>query len=268
MARAGQEVWEAGDAYEHYVGRWSRLVARDFVGWLGDTPGLDWVDLGCGTGALSATILEHCAPKTLTGIDPSAGFVATARSRIADPRARFEQGDGQALPLQSGAFDRAVSGLVLNFVADPGAMLREMRRVQRPGGTVALYVWDYAGEMQLMRRFWDAAAALDPAAGGLDEGTRFPICQPEALATLFGETGLEAVATRPIDVATVFEDFDDYWTPFLGGQGPAPGYVMSLGNDRRAALREQLRTTLPAEADGRIPLVARAWAARGTVPAA
>jgi len=267
MARDAQEVWQAGDAYERYVGRWSRLVARDFLGWLDHTPGLRWVDVGCGTGALSATILEHCAPAALAGIDPSEGFVATARTRIADPRARFEQGDGQALPLPSGAFDRAVSGLVLNFVADPGAMLREMRRVLRPGGTVALYVWDYAGAMQLMRRFWDAAAALDPAAGALDEGTRFPICQPEALAALFREAGLEAVVTRPIDVSTVFESFDDYWTPFLGGQGPAPGYVMGLTDDRRAALRERLRTTLPAEAGGRIPLVARAWAARGTVPA-
>jgi ubiquinone/menaquinone biosynthesis C-methylase UbiE len=263
----GGVVWEVGDAYEQYVGRWSRLVARDFLGWLDRAAGLRWLDVGCGTGALSATILERCAPAELTAIDPSAGFLATARARIADARARFEQGDGQALPLPGGALDVAVSGLVLNFVADPGAMLREMRRVLRPGSPVALYVWDYAGEMQLMRYFWDTAVALDPAARELAEGARFPICQPEVLATLFRDAGLEAVATRPIDVPTVFRDFDDYWSPFLGGQGPAPGYCMSLPEDRRAALRERLRAALPAEADGRIALIARAWAARGTVPA-
>jgi SAM-dependent methyltransferase len=259
-------VWEVGDAYEQDVGRWSRLVARDCLGWLDRPAGLRWLDVGCGTGAVSTAIIERYAPAELTGIDPSAGFIATASARIVDARARFEQGDGQALPLADGAVDVAVSGLVLNFVADPSAMAREMRRVVRPGGTVALYVWDYAGEMHLMRYFWEAAVALDPAARELAEATRFPICRPEPLTTLLREVGVEAVATRPIDVATVFESFDDYWSPFLGGQGPAPGYAMSLTDDRRAALRERLRSTLPAEPDGRIPLIARAWAARGTVP--
>jgi SAM-dependent methyltransferase len=263
---AGREVWEAGDAYEQYVGRWSSLVARDFLGWLDQTAGLRWLDVGCGTGALSAAIVEGCAPTALTGVDSSPGFIATARARIADSRVRFEQGDGQALPLEGGAFDVAVSGLVLNFVTDPGAMLREMRRVLRPGGTVALYVWDYAGEMQLMRRFWDAAVALDPAARELSEGLRFPICRPDALVVLVRGAGLESVTTTPIVVPTVFRDFEDYWMPFLGGQGPAPGYCMRLPDDRREALRERLRAVLPADADGRIALSARAWAVRGTVP--
>jgi hypothetical protein len=129
---------------------------------------------------------------------------------------------------------------------------------------VALYVWDYAGEMQLMRHFWDAAVALDPTAADKDEGRRFPICEPEALARLFDAAGLRAVATRAIDVPTVFSTFDDYWTPFLSGQGPAPGYAMSLTEERRAALRERIRATLPIAADGSIPLRARAWAVRGT----
>lgn len=263
---AGKEAWEKGDPYEQYVGRWSRLVARDFLDWLDPAAGQSWLDVGCGTGALSAAIIGRCSPTLLTGIDPSAGFLATARARIADPRAHFEQGDGQALPLARGALDVAVSGLVLNFVGNPGAMLGEMRRVLRPGGTVALYVWDYAGKMQLMRHFWDAAAALDPAARELDEGVRFPICRPDALAALFRDAGLETIATAPIDVPTVFRDFEDYWTPFLGGQGPAPGYCMSLPDERRLALRERLRAALPVGADGRITLSARAFAVRGTVP--
>jgi hypothetical protein len=155
---------------------------------------------------------------------------------------------------------------MLNFVASSERALAEMARVVRPGGTVGLYVWDYAGEMQLMRRFWDAAAALDAQAQALDEGIRFPICQPEPLDRLFRVAGLADVAVRPIDVPTVFRDFDDYWSPFLGAQGPAPAYAMALDEERRTALRDRIRTDLPIEDDGSIHLMARAWAARGTRP--
>jgi ubiquinone/menaquinone biosynthesis C-methylase UbiE len=148
----GGVVWEVGDAYEQYVGRWSRLVARDFLGWLDRAAGLRWLDVGCGTGALSASLLAAAAPAAVTGIDPSAGFLELARSQLGDPRVRFEQGDAQALPLVDGAVDAAVSGLVLNFVPDPARAVAEMRRAVRPGGTVALYVWDYAG-VAVHRRF-------------------------------------------------------------------------------------------------------------------
>jgi hypothetical protein len=140
-----------------------------------------------------------------------------------------------------------------------------MARAVRREGIVAAYVWDYAGEMQLMRRFWDAAVALDPAALDKDEGWRFPVCRPEPLAALFEGAGLAAVEHRAIDVPTVFRDFDDYWQPFLGGQGPAPAYCTALPEDRRDALREQLRATLPTAPDGSIPLTARAWAVKGRV---
>jgi SAM-dependent methyltransferase len=264
----GGEVWAAGDAYERYVGRWSRLAAERFLEWLQVPAGQSWLDVGCGTGALSATILQRAGPAKVTGLDASDGFLAQARERLQDSRVAFERGDAQTLPYDNGQFDVAVSGLVLNFVPEPARMVAEMRRVVCPGGTVGLYVWDYAGKMELMRCFWDAAAALDAAACELDEGRRFPICMPEPLAAVLRDAGLAAVATRPLEVPTTFADFDDYWSPFLGGQGPAPGYCVSLPDSRRAALRERLRATLPAGPDGRIALLARAWAVRGMVAAA
>jgi SAM-dependent methyltransferase len=257
------EVWASGDAYEPYVGRWSRLVAREFLAWLAVPPGQRWLDVGCGTGALSRAILEVAAPSEVVGVDPAEGFLVYARAYTTDSRARFEVGNALGLPYETGTFDAVVSGLVLNFVSPPPSAVAEMARVVRPGGQVAVYLWDYAGEMQMMRHFWDAAVALDPEAAQLDEGRRFPICQPEPLAELFRSAGLRTVEVCPFDVPTRFRDFDDYWTPFLGGQGPAPGYTLSLSEERRAALRERLRTSLPMEPDGSIHLIARAWAARG-----
>jgi SAM-dependent methyltransferase len=222
------DAWDSGSAYEPYVGRWSRLVAREFLGWLAVPPGGCWLDVGCGTGALAETILALAAPSEVVGIDPSSAFVAFARDRVNDPRVRFDVGDAQALQATSATFDEVVAGLVLNFVPEPDRAVSEMARVARPGGAVAAYVWDYAEGMQMMRHFWDAAGALDPRARELDEGLRFTLCKPEPLTDLFQTIGLEKVEVRALDVPTVFRDFDDYWSPFLGGQAPAPGYAMSL----------------------------------------
>jgi SAM-dependent methyltransferase len=258
------EVWENAESLERYVGRWSRLVAREFVAWLQVPPGSRWLDVGCGSGALTETVLAEAGPESIEGVDTSEAFVAYAASRVTDPRASFAVADAQALDRPDATYDAVASSLVLNFLPDPARGAAEMRRVARPGGLVAGYVWDYAGEMQLMRRFWDAAAELDPAAADLDEGRRMAGCNPADLEALFAGAGLEEVETRAIDVPTVFADFADYWSPFEGGQGPAPGYCVSLPPDRRAALRERLRETLPAASDGSISLVARAWAVRGT----
>jgi SAM-dependent methyltransferase len=257
-----QETWASGAAYEPYVGRWSRLVAREFLNWLGVAPGRRWLDVGCGTGALSQTILEVSAPAHVKGIDRSDEHITYAQAHVQDQRARFEVGDAQAVPDETAHYDAAVSGLVLNFLPQPERAVREMARVVTSGGIVAAYVWDYAGKMQLMRHFWNAAVALDPDAFDLDEGRRFPLCQPEPLTELFQRAGLIHVDVRAIDIATDFQDFDDYWSPFLGGQAPAPAYAMALSDDRRAALRERIRAGLPFALDGSIPLVARAWAVR------
>ena len=257
------DAWDSGDAYEPYVGRWSRLVAREFLGWLAVPPGGCWLDVGCGTGALAETILALAAPSKVVGIDPSPAYVAFARDRLNDLRVRFDVGDAQALQASSATFDAVVAGLVLNFIPEPGRAVSEMARVARPGGIVAAYVWDYAEGMQMMRHFWDAAGALDPRAVELDEGRRFTMCKPAPMTNLFRTTGLKKVEVRAIDVPTVFRDFDDYWSPFLGGQAPAPGYAMSLSEERRAALRERIRGSLPTNFQGEHHLIARAWAVRG-----
>ena len=258
------EVWAVGDAYEAYVGRWSRRIAEAFLQWLQVPAGRHWLDVGCGTGALTATVLAVADPAQIIGVDTSEGFLASARARIVDTRAAFGIGDARSLPLTDRRFDAVVSGLALNFVPDPHRAVAEFARVATSGGVAAAYVWDYAEGMAMMRYFWDAATALDPAAAELDEGRRFALCRPEPLGRLWAGAGLAEVTVHAVEVPTVFADFDDYWRPFLGGQGPAPGYVMSLTGQHRGALRDLLRSRLPSAPDGSIRLTARAWAVRGT----
>jgi SAM-dependent methyltransferase len=257
------DTWERGSPYEQYIGRWSRRVAPPFLAWLGIPAGRKWLDVGCGTGALCAAIVDRCSPSSVASIEPSEGFLATARENLAG-RAVLHQGSATAIPLEDASVDVVVSGLVLNFIPDPRAALAEMARVAADDGTIAAYVWDYADKMELMRFFWDAAVELDPSAAKLDEGARFPMCRPDALEQLFTGAGLKGVDVKPIDIATQFSGFDDYWRPFLGGQGPAPAYAMSLDETARARLRDRIRARMPTAADGSIALTARAWAARGT----
>lgn len=265
-ARQISETWDRGSAYERYVGRWIRRIAPQFLSWLGVPPGRRWVDIGCGTGALCAAIAERCSPSSLAGVEPSDGYREAACENLAG-RAVLHPGGATAIPLDDASVDIAVSGLVLNFVPDAHAALREMARVAGKGGTIAAYVWDYAGKMELMRYFWDAAVALDPAAAKLDEGIRFPLCQPEALTACFAGAELKDIEVRAIDVPTPFANFDDYWQPFLGGQGPAPGYTVSLDEAARSRLRDRIAERLPRQKDGSIALIARAWAVRATVAA-
>ncbi|RIH90503.1 Demethylmenaquinone methyltransferase [Calidithermus terrae] len=262
MPHPTPDTWEQGDPYERYVGRWSRRVAPLFLAWLGVPARRRWLDVGCGTGALCAAILEGCSPAAVVGVEPSEGFREAARARLAG-RVELYPGSGAAIPLADESVDAVVSGLVLNFVPDAPAALAEMVRVTAPDGVVGAYVWDYAGGMELIRLFWDCVLSLDPAAAPLDEAARFPLCAPDALADLFAGARLQELRKTALEVPTPFASFDDYWEPFLGGQGPAPGYVASLEDDARARLRERLRERLPAAADGSITLKARAWAVRG-----
>lgn len=256
MAR---EAWLAGEPYEQFIGRWSRRVATKFVRWLAIAPDSRWLDAGCGTGALTAVIGTTAGPRYVLGVDPSPGFVDTARASTPGP-VGFQVADARALPLRDECCDVVVSGLALNFVPDAARAVAEFVRVTRPGGTVATYVWDYAEGMGMLRQFWDAAAELDPAAAALDEGKRFPLCRPEPLRRLWTDAGLSDVDVRAIEIPTAFDRFDDFWQPFLGGQGPAPGYVATLNTRSRQALHDLLLTRLPGPG---ISLTAKAWAVRG-----
>jgi SAM-dependent methyltransferase len=255
------DAWSAGDSYDAYMGRWSRKMAAQFLDWLKPAENLDWLDVGCGTGALSSAILNNCNPQSLVGIEQSAGFVATAQRNIDDKRATFEVGDAQKLPLGDHSKDIVASALVLNFVPDIPKALSEMKRVARPGGSVAFYVWDYpGGGMGFMRAFWNAAIALDPAASGFAEGKRFAFCTSAGLIELATNAGLQSVECTAIEIPTVFADFDDYWHPFTLGAGPAPGYCVSLPAEAREKLRQKLSDDLPRQDNGAIALNARAWA--------
>lgn len=258
------DTWERGSPYEQYVGRWSRRVAPVFLSWLNIPAGRRWLDMGCGTGALCAAVLDHCSPTAVAGVEPSEGFLKTAKENLSG-RAALYQGSASAIPLDDAAVDVVVSGLVLNFIPDQQAALKEMARVTCHGGTIAAYVWDYAGRMELMRYFWDAAVQLNPDAAGLDEGVRFPLCRPEALTMQFADAGLNEPVVVAIDTPTSFGSFEEYWQPFLGGQGPAPAYVMSLDETTRMRLRDRVRKLIPIHSDGAISLTARAWAVRSTV---
>jgi SAM-dependent methyltransferase len=260
-----QDMWSGGVAYDDLVGRWSRQVAPLFLDWLAVPRGSHWLDVGCGTGALIEAILASQDPASVRAIDPSPAFVALARDRISDARVSVSVGNAESIDDASGAFDAVVSGLVLNFVPDPSAGVCEFARVVRRGGIVGVYVWDYAEGMQMLRLFWDAATAVDPAAAQFDEGRKFSICIPDRLHELFEAAHLEHIEQRAIEIPTYWPDFDAFWTPFLGGTGPAAAHVASLSEERRTALHDRLWAMVPAGSDGSIQLFARAWAIKGLV---
>ena len=260
---ASSDSWTDGEAYDALMGRWSRTLAPQFVKWARLPPGAKILDVGCGTGSLSRA-LAHGGASHVVGVDVSPDFVARAAStaKAEEDRLSFEVGDAMKLRFENGVFDGVVSSLVLNFIPQPGVAVEEMRRVVRDGGLVAACVWDYAGGMQMLRRFWDAASALHlPGARELDEGVRFPICHPHRLLELFGRIASNPETTH-IDVPMEFRDFDDYWHPFLSGMGPSGAFVAGLTEAQRDQMREYLGSHMPRSDDGKIRLVSKAWGVR------
>jgi SAM-dependent methyltransferase len=258
-------MFSKANAYERFMGRWSRLLAPDMVRFAEIRDGDAVLDVGSGTGALALAIRAQNASGRVVGVDAAQDYVSLAAQGCDDPGVRFELGDAQDLRHSTGAFDKTVSSLVLNFVPDPGRALKEMSRVTKRGGLVAAAVWDYGEGMQMLRVFWDEVNSLAPGATLLDEA-RMPLCKQGELGDAWRREGLGNVVEAPLTVSLRFMSFDDYWAPFLLGQGPAGAYVASLSSELRLELEQRLRgRLLGTEADRPIELAARAWAVKGIV---
>jgi SAM-dependent methyltransferase len=251
------------EAYDRFVGRYGGELARALVAAADVRPGGRALDVGCGPGALATELVAVLGAEQVAAVDPSPPFAEACSKRL--PGVRVEVAAAEALPFEDGAFDHALAQLVVNFMADPAAGLREMHRVTRLGGTVGVAVWDYAGEMTLLRRFWDAAVALDPTAADLDEGRSMPYCNPEELEELLSSAGLTAVNVAPAVVAAAYDDFEDLWQPLELGVAPSGAYAAGLPAERREALKEELRRRLGVP-DDPFRLTARAWIGTGQVP--
>jgi SAM-dependent methyltransferase len=255
------------EAYERFMGRWSRLVAPQLADFT-DVPDLGrLLDIGSGTGALAFALAERKPQAHVRGIDPSTAYVEYANSRNPFPdRVTFETGDAQQLRLADASFDASLSLLVFNFIPDSRKALSEVRRVTRPGGRISAAVWDYGDGMRMLRAFWDGAVSIDAKAEKFDERD-MPLCRAGELSELWRQGGLENIHEQPQTVTTRFESFVDYWDAFLLGQGPAGVYVRSLSRDQVRALRDEVKRRVSPSAENLpISLPARVWSVRGTVP--
>ncbi len=247
-------------AYDRYMGRYSRPLAPRLADYAGVQPGQRVLDVGCGTGALTAELVDRLGARQVSAADPSDGFARACAERF--PGADVQRASAERLPWASNAFDAVLSQLVVSFMSDADAGLREMRRVARGGGVIASCTWDYGGEMQMLRTFWDAALSLDPAVP--DEARVLGYADPDSLRQLWLRTGLGDVDATELLVAVDYTDYEDFWQPFLTGTGPAGAYCVSLEDSHRGALREEVFQRLGAPRES-FTLTARAWAVRGTV---
>lgn len=266
MPPGGQEpIFSEAQAYERFMGRWSRAMAPLMVRFAGVQDGETVLDVGSGTGALATAVAAVGPTIRVVGIDPAAPYVAMAQSQVGSALVRFEVGDAQQMRFDNATFDRTLSLLVVNFIPDARKALAEMARVTKPKGIVAAAVWDYGDGMEMLRTFWNEAIALAPANAAKDE-RNMPLCRQGELAALWRELGLQDVVEEPLTIETRFESFDDFWSPFLEKQGPAGAYVAALTDENRDTLRLRLRRRLLGDGpDEPFVMRARAWAVRGTV---
>jgi SAM-dependent methyltransferase len=260
----GAETFHASaDAYDQLVGRYGAQLAAALIGFAGVEPGMTAVDVGCGPGALAAELAARLGAASVRAADPSQPFVDACRARL--PGVEVVLAPAEALPFADGSADAVLSQLVVNFMADPRAGVREMARVARPGGIVAACVWDYAGEMTLLRAFWDAAREVEPERGAAaDEGAVMSWCGDGELAELWGDAGLRDVRGGALAVSAAYSGFEDLWSPFPTGVAPSGAFCRSLDEEQQVALRDALRRRLGV-GDEPFELPARAWAAVGTV---
>ena len=259
-------IFSEAQAYERFMGRWSRELAPLFAGFAAVRNGEVLLDVGCGTGALSAALASVAPESRIVGIDPAAPYVAFAQARHGSALVRFDVGDARQIRFDDGAFDRTMSLLVLNFVPDAVKAVDEMKRVTRRGGTIAAAVWDYGEGMEMLRVFWDEAIALAPASDARDQ-RHMPLCRRGELAAMWRARGLQDVVEEALTIQTRFTSFDDYWAPFLDRQGSTGAYVATLSERERGELESRLKRRLLPEGPNRaFVLKARAWAVRGVVP--
>jgi SAM-dependent methyltransferase len=261
---SGAETFRAADAYDRHVGRYARALALALADFAGVDAGTRALDVGCGPGALTAVLAERLGSENVRGAEPSEPFAEACRARL--PEVEVVSAAAERLPFGDDEFDTTLSQLVVNFMADPEAGVREMARVTRPGGTVASCVWDYAGEMTLLRAFWDAALEIDrERAGAADEGVVMRCCGDGELAELWRLAGLRDVRFGSLVVSAGYADFEDLWAPLPTGIAPSGAFCVALDEEGRAALRGAYRRRLGV-ADGPFELTARAWAVAGTAP--
>jgi SAM-dependent methyltransferase len=250
----------AGAAYDAFMGRYSRPLAVQFADMAGVENGRRALDVGCGPGALTGVLVDRLGAAAVSACDPSEPFVAECAAR--HPGVDVRHGRAEEIPFGDGQFDCALAQLVLHFVSDPSRAAAELKRVVRSGGIVAACVWDFDEGMEMLRRFWDAALTIDPDAP--DEARTMRFGRAGEIADLFVSAGLDEVVEMTLDVASTYSGFDELWSGFLAGIGPAGAFCMSLPDDRRAALREELFGGIGSPA-GPFTLRAKARTARARV---
>ena len=251
------------ERYDNFMGRWSREVASQFLDWIDVGKDLNWLDVGCGAGMLAQSVIETRSPSGITGVDPLEDSIIAARQHSNNAGINFEIGDAQGLPFPDAQFDTVISGLMIKFVPDKPEAIREMKRVARAGGTIALYDWDMDSNMNTTRHFWSAVAEIVPERMKDRATDRTPMTEVESISSYFEQAGLKNVEQRTISFETRFRDLKDYWSPITNNAQNVGRFYDSLSEDQRSAVFERLKTTLPFADNGSISFESRAVAVKG-----